>query len=479
LRTDNWDDYHFKTMFHVSLHLGADRVLDLEQVKILVRGQPGGRTPMPDQPFTELDDSYCSLGQAYSYYETLHKAGPNVYQPFLVGLRDLVYSPEIHAAFADEEGFETSLLRFDGASRALADGPALFATAPPEPRPKPSLSFDYKPPGVVNPIQVEFGDGHGLPDRVCVLIGYNGTGKTQLLGKLAHVASAGRQDASDREFMAEFGFYVNDRPEFGAVIAVSYSAFDAFALPSDSDSNRTAARNYTYCGLRQITEDGVASTLLKGLDDVANEFHEARRRALGKERAELLVEATAPLLNEPSFRMTADLPAITASSAEWREAFGRLSAGHKIVLNIAVQLCANLERRSLLLLDEPELHLHPPLVAALLRSIGKALDSYDAFGLVATHSPVVLQEVPSRNVIVLRKALDVVRAEEPDIETFAENIGLLTRHVFNLDSHDTDYQAVLAELARTHTLEEIEALFAKGMSSQARSLVLSFHAAQE
>jgi predicted ATP-binding protein involved in virulence len=151
-----------------------------------------------------------------------------------------------------------------------------------------------------------------------------------------------------------------------------------------------------------------------------------------------------------------------------------LSAGHKIVLNIVVQLCAHLERRSLLLLDEPELHLHPPLVAALLRSVGVALEMYESFGVVATHSPVVLQEVPARNVIVLRKNLDVVRAEEPDIETFAENVGLLTRHVFNLDSLETDYQAVLQELATTRSIEDIEALFENGLSSQARSLLFSF-----
>jgi hypothetical protein len=99
---------------------------------------------------------------------------------------------------------------------------------------------------------------------------------------------------------------------------------------------------------------------------------------------------------------------------------------------------------------------------------------YESFGVVATHSPVVLQEVPSRNVIVLRKNLDVVRAEEPDIETFAENVGLLTRHVFNLDSLETDYQAVLRELAKTHSIEDIEELFENGLSSQARSLLFSF-----
>jgi predicted ATP-dependent endonuclease of OLD family len=33
------------------------------------------------------------------------------------------------------------------------------------------------------------------------------------------------------------------------------------------------------------------------------------------------------------------------------------------------QLAAHLRTRSLVLIDEPETHLHPPLVAALLRAI--------------------------------------------------------------------------------------------------------------
>lgn len=476
LKRDNWDDYHFKTMFAVTLHLGRDHVLELENVKILARGQEEGqRTRLPGRQFEALDDSYCSLGQASSYYEALHKAGPDVYIPFLEGLRDVVHMPHVRDEFEDEEGFETSLLRFDGARRALIDAPLLFEQVPGvDAAAQSSVEFAYQLPGTDARIDFRFGQADGLPDRICVVIGYNGSGKTHLLGKLAHVAYADRTQASLPSFMSEYGRYLGERPAFGAVIAVSYSAFDTFALPVEAGSHRVSARNYTYCGLRQVGPDGKASMVLKDLDQLGREFHEARSRALDKERAELLRAASEAIFREPSLRMTVDLPDVTDERDAWEDAFEHLSAGHKIVLNIVVQLCAHLEQQSLLLLDEPELHLHPPLVAALLRSVGVALEMYDSFGVVATHSPVVLQEVPARNVVVLRRSLDVLRAEAPEIETFAENVGLLTRHVFNLDSLETDYQAVLRDLAAARSADEIEALFPKGMSSQARSLVLSF-----
>jgi predicted ATPase len=136
-----------------------------------------------------------------------------------------------------------------------------------------------------------------------------------------------------------------------------------------------------------------------------------------------------------------------------------------------------LERGAIVLIDEPELHLHPPLLAAMLRSIGISLDRHESFAVVATHSPVVLQEVPRKSVKVLRRDFRSVVIEAPEIETFAENVGLLTRYVFNLDSSRTDYQGVLRRLAQDHTIDEIDALFDGSMSSQARSLVFSYQRA--
>ena len=263
------------------------------------------------------------------------------------------------------------------------------------------------------------------------------------------------------------------RPEFGAIITISYSAFDDFELPTGD--HRAAARDYTYCGLRKVeSADDPTSSRLKDLAELAREFHGARRQALAKERSAVLLHAVEPLFQEPSFRTVVELPPINDETEDaWREAFAGLSAGHKIVLNIIVQLCAHIERRSLVLIDEPELHLHPPLVAALLRSIGIALARYSSYGVVATHSPVVLQEVPAHMVKVLRRSFDDLVVEEPEIETFAENVGLLTQHVFNLDSSSTDYQGILRSLAATRSLGEIDALFGTGMSAQARSLVMT------
>lgn len=483
LTRDNWDDYGLRTTFSADLHLGESELVELGLVKILERGQSVGATQLPDQ-FDELSDAYVSLGQAFSYYEQLVRHEPAVYEPLLAALRDAVYIPPLRDAFSMERGWSESLLRFDAAERALIDGPVLFHVYQ-QGTQRGIESFQYELPDNGATTTFSFGDVSELPNRLNVVIGYNGAGKTRLLANLAMLAYEDSQQAAQPGFIEQYGQYVSPRPSFGAIIAISYSAFDSFAIPGAGTSTsdmlererigrgEKSARGYTYCGLRQVAEDGTIQTALKSIDELTAEFHGARKRVIEMDRTDSLRAATEPIYREPSFSTIAELPDVAAAETHWRLAFDRLSTGHKIVLNIVVQLCANLEHRSMVLFDEPELHLHPPLLAALLQATGVALERHDSFAIVATHSPVVLQEVPARNVKVLRRSQDDVAVEAPEIETFAENIGILTSHVFSLDSSSTDFQGVLRNLALELDTEEIERLFDGPMSSQARSLVMS------
>src|ERR1700675_1875746 len=89
LGQDNWDDYGYKTTFDATLYLSPDEKSDLGNVKILKKGQQGGYTPMPREPFDGLGDDYCSLGGDLDYYEKLFKRGPAFFRPYLRGLSDV------------------------------------------------------------------------------------------------------------------------------------------------------------------------------------------------------------------------------------------------------------------------------------------------------------------------------------------------------------------------------------------------------
>jgi predicted ATP-binding protein involved in virulence len=134
---------------------------------------------------------------------------------------------------------------------------------------------------------------------------------------------------------------------------------------------------------------------------------------------------------------------------------------------------------TLVLIDEPETHLHPPLLAAFLRGVRTCLERLDAYAIVSTHSPVVLQETPSQYVRVLRRVDAHSRVERPSMETFGENIGTITSEVFNLDDGSTDWHKTLKSLAESLTIDQIEELLQHRLGFVPKSYVVSLRDEQK
>lgn len=510
LRQDDWDDFGFKTTYSVSLR-GRDGVtIDLGNVKILQRGQQNGR-PGLSKTFSRLGSEYCSLGQDIEYYEELTRLPDrNLMSAYLESIRDAAYDPAIDSEFRGEPGWDTSLLRFGQALNALSAGRQLLRGD--ELRSdKMSFVYEWRHSAVSTSIDFEFDDSTELPGRCHALIGYNGVGKTTLLADLAITASSGGRS---RAGGVDPSHISGEDTTFGAVIAISYSAFDTFLTPdsqpeSVSDAERDTkwveekinlvgdemewensyitwedeevpltsslpASNelfgYVYCGLRRKN-----STDLKSIEEIQHEFASALTTAKGRDADGHLLSAYRMLSREASFGQAGvDLMALAdgeLTNDEAVEAFSRLSTGHQIVLNIVTQLAAHLRVRSLVLIDEPETHLHPPLVAALLRAIQTLLDQHSSFAIAATHSPVVVQELPATYVRIIERHGSLVSVRSPEIETFAENIGAITRHVFSLDSSATDYQGVLKALSARYSINEIDEMFKSGLSAQGRAII--------
>jgi hypothetical protein len=95
------------------------------------------------------------------------------------------------------------------------------------------------------------------------------------------------------------------------------------------------------------------------------------------------------------------------------------------------------------LLDEPEGHLHPPLLSAFVRALSDLLVTRNGVAIISTHSPVVLQEVPKSCVWLLWRSGREARAARPEVETFGENVGILTREVFGLEVTNSGFHQLL------------------------------------
>src|SRR3546814_19094191 len=100
-----------------------------------------------------------------------------------------------------------------------------------------------------------------------------------------------------------------------------------------------------------------------------------------------------------------------------------------------------------------------------MHAVRAVLRHNDAFAVVATHSPVVVQETMGRHIAVVRRFGAETRIAAPRIETYGESIGELTNEIFGLTADATDYHQALAQLVDADLpLEAIEGLFEHGLS---------------
>lgn len=514
LRQDNWNDYNFRTQYQLYWN-GGDQPELIGDVKILRKGQADSDPlQLAQGRIGPLSEDFCSIGQGLDFYERLARLGPEVSDVALKGLRDIVFDPTHANGFMDEFGWRRSLFRyisydddFINVARSLItrDFTALGSV---------DLTITFNVNGWDNPLRLDFstpggGDDffdHGdigtqLPGRVVVLVGRNGSGKSTILARLARIVHA---SPSERQFpeLTSLGSIEPSGVGFTRVVAISYSAFDSFPPPGGSadERQRVAAEirqgtgRYMFCGLRDMAlemEDmggqlqageRLASNRVKPLHQMTTEFVEAIDRIRQAGRVELLRKASAAVFRDPSLYV-GDGSGVGIDKfigEDAAEQFHWLSTGHKLVLHTIVSLVSHLESRSIVLFDEPETHLHPPLLAALMHALRIIVEKLDSFAVVATHSPVVVQETLARHVHKVVRAGETAKIVPAEIETFGESVGAISNEVFSLAGSTTDYHGVLRELVKRYdNIDAIEALFQEGMSSQARAFAMSLYATGE
>lgn len=166
--------------------------------------------------------------------------------------------------------------------------------------------------------------------------------------------------------------------------------------------------------------------------------------------------------------------------AEANKVFNKLNSGHKIILLTLTRLVETVEERTLVLLDEPELHLHPPLLSAFSRALSKLLIDRNEVAIITTHSPVILQEVPKRCVWKIRRTGHEVIGERLEIETFGENIGVLTNEVFGLEVTNSGFHPMLLDMVNKYmSYERIIRKFKGELGKEARAILKILLATKE
>lgn len=122
-----------------------------------------------------------------------------------------------------------------------------------------------------------------------------------------------------------------------------------------------------------------------------------------------------------------------------------LSSGQRLFSYIVINILGAIRRNSLVLVDEPELFLHPTLEIAFIRMLKEILGSYGSKALVATHSLVTVREIPRACVHVLEQTDEGLTINTPPFETFGGDVQRISSYVFGDKSLSKPYEEWLGE----------------------------------
>jgi len=453
LVTDKWNDYLFETLFYLYVVV-ENKPIRIGEIKIGFVGQTeeiSTRRKLNGLDLSYLPENFFSLGGDEEYYENIAKLDDSLKKLVLKALNDIVFNEEVIPKIKHEEVFKTSLLRFVSLT-TIKEKYKRILTGDSSPT---DFSFFFERSGVENlsDIRLDFEvTAESIPStNIHAMIGRNGIGKTTILnGMIDSIANPNKKSQlftknlfNDRK--------VIDKEFFSTLISVSFSAFDPFE-PPEEQPNPALGTCYYYIGLKN---EGMSDELKS-----INEFYSSNFKMQHLEFAKFLVqikseryrvgkwkEAMQTLESDKNFAEMnlVDLLKFRPEEIKYQamNTISKMSSGHAIVLLTITGLVRRVEEKSLVLIDEPESHLHPPLLSAFIRTLSNLLTSRNGVAIIATHSPVVLQEIPKSCAWKINRYGSICKTTRPETETFGENVGILTRDVFGLEVEKSGFYSLL------------------------------------
>ena len=444
----DWNDFGYYTKFGLLYIDKRENSIDIGTLKITYKGYRNYRRFRSLKPATKLSygqvvltSEYCSIGETVGYYSKIRQLFKDNYQNILFLLRDSAIYESIAKNFEGESSYWGSLLRESSSIKVYNTVRKELLSQEIET----DISFQYlfHPPYTQNPYEQELLKfdfaKNTLPYRVNVLVGKNGSGKTQLLKSLSESLSGitGVGFSSQSRFKGK-------RPIVDRVITISYSAFDD-VFRDRVEGRRDSSVSYIYCGIhsdgKMLTSAEIAKNFSDSLQIIkqkkrVEQWKDIMRVLLEKEHANILELAVAKGLKE--------VP---------------LSSGQRVLISTITETIANIELGSLILIDELELHLHPNAISNVVRMLITLLDMFDSYAIMATHSPLIIQEIPSRYIQILNRVDNILNVTKPSLECFGENITNITDEVFDVLDNESNYKTVLKKLSGQYSFEDVLELF--------------------
>lgn len=397
---------------------------------------------LPDE-FIRLQSEFCSLGQEEKYYRDIKSRFPNSYESVFMALNDAAVFPQIDDTFRNTE-YYSCLTRTNEAERLIREAQIILQGRNVADRYK--FKYRFRPKYAENDIEFEFNfrdTRQLLQRRIYAVIGKNGVGKTLFVSQLP-------LDLSDRNSDA----FSPAKPILSKVISIANSTFDNFRM-----AENTAKLNYFHFGLTKSMGDGQVP---KTKDDFTGELLDATKKIRLYGRVEHLRQVLEKIVFTEAIEelfvkvRRNDREVLDIDALKLNKFLKKMSSGECTMLYLFMCLEANMRYDSLILLDEPETHLHPDAIAELLNALDEMLEEYQSCCVLVTHSPLLVRELTSDCVYVMEREDKMVILRKPGVETIGSGLNTITDDIFGSKSVQRNYKKRISELARYYSYEELK-----------------------
>ncbi|WP_455451896.1 AAA family ATPase [Streptococcus salivarius] len=477
-----WDDWFtFETEYIVEYIDQDHQSKRIGTIKIA----HDGMSRIPDLPprFENLSNTYYSLGTDSMYYETLL----NFFQTdikritILKALRDVAFDMTIFDRVRNHTPFRLSLSR-DLSIHQITKQFHRLANGDSE---KTSYRFLYKyaKNDLTRDIVFNVNDKSTLlPSNVHAIIGRNGVGKSTLIGRFLKNLSNNNSNII-KIYEGNFEFEGKIDSFFNKIISINFSIFDT---KPEIEENFNSNEGLPYI---QITKDATLEDFYKkkyGKDYLEKyqgilselNFHNEKNELVELDKIEdkwvgIFMESLITCFERKPYLWTTILEVLNTDPIfreyqckrlyvsystgkkneylrQFYNFFTKLSSGHKIVMLSLTKIIEYIDEKVLIVVDEPELYLHPPLLSSYIRSLSILMKKRNGVAILATHSPIVLQELPNNCIYKLDRRGKELRASRLDSETFAQNISTLMTEVFGLESEKSGFVNIIDNYVNTH-----------------------------
>jgi len=443
-----------------------------------------------DGVFPIPEVQYLSTPSEIAFYEQLEGVLPDRGAVKVASLlRDasyLVHLEEDEAArdMVQTQGFKDSLQRERGSIEAYLDGWRILDG---ESIAAKDIEFTFNDVvGNISAIGLRFGRNDSpLPRDINVLIGPNGVGKSQILHQMVNAWLADGTEEPETGFTSP--------PNVSRLVVLSYSPFELFPVDMASSNLRDKAA-YQYCGFRgrsastdanssssirlsrEIPKKDAVAALLSCISD-DQRYHVIRGWGQKVRTAERVLRSAIDF-DKMAFELSSEvrpkqlysegnLPDAPIVEVQGRREAKRyivvsedsvlkfshkrlaqnvatkagvvflkdgkpqeLSSGQRLFTYVVINILGAVKRNSLVLVDEPELFLHPSLEVQLIEMLKQILHSFNSRAILATHSLVTVREIPADCVHVLERTDDGLVVKNPPFQTFGGDVQRISSYVF-------------------------------------------------